>query len=82
MSNKRSRMANSANSNGSQFFITLNATPWLDGANVAFGQVVSGQEIVDLMGPLGSASGRPSASIIVADCGIIPEDAGFIKSKL
>lgn len=40
-------MANSGpNRNGSQFYITLRATPWLDGNYSIFGEVVRGQEVV------------------------------------
>merc|ERR1740139_1569319 len=65
-------MANAgANTNGSQFFITLISTPWLDGRHVVFGEVLEGQDIVKSMEKLGSGSGSTSKKVVIADSGII-----------
>lgn len=63
-------MANSGpNSNGSQFFICLDKTEWLNGKHVVFGHVVEGMKIVREMEKVGTQSGKTSRPVIVSDCG-------------
>jgi peptidyl-prolyl isomerase F (cyclophilin D) len=63
-------MANAGkNTNGSQFFLCLARTEWLDGKHVVFGQVVDGMNIVNRVATFGSASGRTSKKIVVVNSG-------------
>merc|ERR1712130_775119 len=65
-------MANAGpNTNGSQFFLTTVKTAWLDGRHVVFGKVVDGMDVVTAMEAVGSQSGRPSKTVLVADSGLL-----------
>lgn len=61
-------MANTgANSNGSQFFINLGDTPHLAGKHTVFGEVVSGQEVVEAIGAVAvdPASSKPIEPVTI-----------------
>jgi cyclophilin family peptidyl-prolyl cis-trans isomerase len=59
-------MANAGpGTDGSQFFLTFVATPWLDGKHTIFGEIVEGMDTMKAIEPLGSDRGTPKEKITI-----------------
>ncbi|XP_067667176.1 peptidyl-prolyl cis-trans isomerase B-like [Haliotis asinina] len=76
-------MANAGkDTNGSQFFITVKKTEWLDGRHVVFGKVLEGMEVVRKIEKVKTSSGdKPAKDVIIADSGSLKVEKPFAVEK-
>jgi cyclophilin family peptidyl-prolyl cis-trans isomerase len=69
--------------NGSQFFITLDDLPMLDGEYTIIGHIVRGYEIVKKISDVcGDMTGKPKCDVKIIDTGIYNYQQYYSKLKI
>jgi len=67
-------MANQGrHTNGSQFYVTLQPTTWMDTKYVAFGKLVEGGALLDQIEALETYNQRPKDDVVITACGLLHE---------
>ena len=59
--------------NGSQFYVTLQPTSWMDTKYVAFGKLVEGGDLLDKLEALETYNQRPKDDVVITASGLLHE---------
>jgi cyclophilin family peptidyl-prolyl cis-trans isomerase len=73
-------MANSGpDSNGSQFFVTFGAAPWLDGQHAIFGELIAGHDVLDRLTRVDPSA--PSMIATLAEPALVLAEQGLVEAE-
>jgi cyclophilin family peptidyl-prolyl cis-trans isomerase len=59
------------NTIGSQFCITLDEAPYLDGRYTVVGRIVEGKDFLERVQKVFTFRGLPSVEVVIEDCGAL-----------